>query len=93
MDRAAEHLQLLIAESARLFEADPRPSHTEIDLAGVTEIDASGCQLLAVFQENLKKQGLVPETSGIAPELMETMLLLGFADQFAASAAPLQAYL
>jgi len=86
MNEAAERLKLLAGELALLLEADPRPARAGIDLAGVASIDACGCQLLAVLQENLKRHGIAPEPCRIPPEVMEKIRLLGFAEAFTAGA-------
>jgi anti-anti-sigma regulatory factor len=85
MNGAAERLELLAGQLAMLLEADPRPTRVDLELAGVANIDACGCQLLAVFLENLKLHGITPEPCGIAPEVREQITLLGFADAFTAS--------
>jgi anti-anti-sigma regulatory factor len=81
-------LKLLAGELAQLLEADRRPARAEIDMAGVTSVDACGCQLLAVFLENLIRHGIVPEPCRIPPGIMEQIRLLGFADAFDPSGAP-----
>jgi anti-anti-sigma regulatory factor len=88
ISRAAERLKLLAGEFAQLFEACPRHARVDINMAGVASVDACGCQLLVVFLENLRRQGIAPEPSYIAPEIMEQVRLLGFADAFAASVTP-----
>ena len=75
MNEAGERLELLAGELARQLEIEPRPARAGIDLAGMTEVDACGCQLLALFFEKLKGHG-------ISPQLGETICLLGFAETF-----------
>jgi len=77
---AVEQLNLLAGELALLLETDPRPSRVAIDLAEVTGMDACGCQLLALFAENLKASGITPELSSVPPEIREHIKLLGFTD-------------
>ena len=88
ISRAAERLKLLAGEFAQLFEACPRHARVEINMAGVASVDACGCQLLVVFLENLRRQGIASEPSYIPPEIMEQICLLGFGDAFVASVAP-----
>ena len=82
MNEAGERLELLAGELARQLEIEPRPARAGIDLAGMTEVDACGCQLLALFFEKLKGHGISPEPCGISPQLGETICLLGFAETF-----------
>ena len=79
---AVEHFRLLTGEFDLLLERDPRPCRIEIDVTGVTSLDACGCQLLAVFLGNLKRCGILPETFGVHPEIADQIRLLGFADRF-----------
>ena len=75
---AVEQLNLLAGELDLLLEADPKPSRVAIDLAEVTGIDACGCQLLALFAENLKVSGITPELCRVPPEISQHIELLGF---------------
>ena len=88
MDGAGQRLKLLAGELAQLLAAEPRPPRVEIRLAELTSVDACGCQLLAVFLENLKRHGIAPAPGFIPPEVMEKIRLLGFADSFASTEAP-----
>jgi anti-anti-sigma regulatory factor len=82
MNEAGERLELLAGELARQLKAEPKPARADIDLAGVVEVDACGCQLLALFFEKLKGHGIRPEPCGITPQLGETICLLGYAETF-----------
>jgi len=84
----AEQLNLLTGELDLLLEADPRPSRVEIDLAGITGIDACGCQLLTLFRENLKACGIAPELCRVPPEVADLLEALGFADPLEHQGAP-----
>jgi len=87
IDRAADLLKLLAAELA-LLETDPAPRTAEIDMKAVAEIDACGCQLLALFLENLRRRGITPVPCGIPSPAMDKIELLGFSGAFAAPAQP-----
>jgi anti-anti-sigma regulatory factor len=88
MNEAAERQKFLVDELCRCLGADPRPARGMVDLSGVTEIDACGCQLLALFLEHLKEHGIALEPCCIPPELEDTISLLGFTVGFAGCAAP-----
>lgn len=90
MTQAAERLELLTAELARQLAAQPRPARAMIDLTAVSELDACGCQLLAVFLENLKQHDIVPSPCGSTPEIETTIRLLGFAEALTADQAPVK---
>jgi anti-anti-sigma regulatory factor len=86
---AAERLKFLTGEFNLLLSADPKPAGVEIDLAAVDNMDACGCQLLAVFLENLRRRyQLDVATCGIPPEIAGQIQLLGYSDAIAASKAP-----
>lgn len=80
MNEAAEGLRAVSAALADQREAAPKPAAVEVDLSGVSGLDACGCQLLGVFLENLKAAGLVPAPHRLQPALLDTIRLLGFAD-------------
>ena len=88
MNEASERLKFLVDELNLRLEGKPRPDRAAIDLAGVTEVDACGCQLLALFLEHLKGHGIIPEPGGITPQVSEMIQLLGCAAAFAASSVP-----
>ena len=88
ISEAVERQETLAGELELLLGAEPRVSRVAIDLNGVTGIDPCGCQLLAVFLENLTGHGIVPDICGLPPEVWETISLLGFADSFATPCAP-----
>ena len=50
----------------------------EIDLAGIAELDASGCQLLAMFIRNLRENGITPMLTNIPDIFMAKIHFLGF---------------
>jgi len=84
-EQAAEHLEFLLSQRSQLT-AEP-PLKAEIDLSGITELDGCGCQLLAIFLEQLRRSGIPVLTSGIGEAIMDKIVLLGFAAAFAARAA------
>ena len=86
--RAIEGLKLLAGELELILGAEPKPSRIAIDLAQLTELDACGCQLLAVYLGNLKRHGIATEPCRIPPRLWEQIRLLGFADAFAGAGVP-----
>ncbi|GFO60668.1 hypothetical protein GMST_29930 [Geomonas silvestris] len=79
MDQAVDGLAFLASALKEQLEVTPLPVRTELDLSEVTELDACGCQLLAVFLENLKGNGILAVPHGLAPALFDTTRLLGFA--------------
>jgi anti-anti-sigma regulatory factor len=87
ISEAGERLSFLNGEFNLLLGADPRPAGVEIDLAAVDSIDACGCQLLAVFRENLKRYQLDLATCGIPPEIAGQICLLGYSDLIESSKA------
>jgi anti-anti-sigma regulatory factor len=82
---AAERLRFLAGEFDLLLVQHPKSAAVEIDFAEIESIDACGCQLLAVFLENLKRQNFVPQALRVPPEISEEIRLLGFLDAFAHS--------
>jgi anti-anti-sigma regulatory factor len=85
---ALERLDQLAGESDLLLKAEPRPAGVTIDLAGITSLDACGCQLLAVFLGNLKRHGVAPELCGTSPELREQIRFLGFLEALGLAEVP-----
>ena len=81
--RAIEGLKLLAGELELILGAEPKPSRIAIDLAQLTELDACGCQLLAVYLGNLKRHGIAALPCRIPSEIMDEVRLLGFADALA----------
>lgn len=85
--RALEGAKFLAGELLLLLEADPRPVRVTLDLAGLTAIDACGCQLLAVFLGNLKRHGITPHPSRIPRGIAEQIRQLGFDEALIGSSA------
>lgn len=88
IDRADDLLKLLAAKLALLLETDPAPKTAEIDMKAVAELDACGCQLLALFLENLRRRGITPVPCGVPAPAMDKIELLGFSGAFAAPEQP-----
>ena len=84
----AEQFPLLTLYLSRIQEAVPTgagqtsPHLPELDLAGVTALDACGCQLLAQFSRILQLQGGAPRISNVPEPFVATVQLLGFCQEF-----------
>ncbi|NTV51176.1 MAG: hypothetical protein HGB32_16185 [Geobacteraceae bacterium] len=86
MSAVAEKLPLLTEGFARIVGSDaaagqqqcPTDTVPEIDMAGVTEFDACGCQLLALFVCNLKQKGFSSQVVNIPDRLRSRIHFLGF---------------
>ncbi|QWV92497.1 STAS domain-containing protein [Geomonas oryzisoli] len=59
-----------------------------IDLARVSDIDACGCQLLALFMESLKRRGTTPVLAAVPATVRERIESLGFRDLLALQPEP-----
>lgn len=75
--------QVLLQWVSRLTEAGGKAVTPELDLNGITELDASGCQLLTAFFGKLRQQGIVPLCNEVAEAVCSKLHQLGF-DQEAA---------
>jgi anti-anti-sigma regulatory factor len=82
MQQAGDLRELLRETLADLHTLDPRPTTAELDLAEISDLDACGCQLLAIFLENLRRLGVAPLPYGTSAELLEKITVLGFAGAF-----------
>ena len=86
MSAVAEKRPLLAEGFARIVGSDsvagqqqcPSAIVPEIDMAGVTEFDACGCQLLALFVCNLKQKGFSSQVINIPDALRSRIHFLGF---------------
>ena len=85
---ALERLDQLTGEFGLLLEAEPRAERVAIDMAGVTSLDACGCQLLALFLGNLKRHDVRPELCGTSPEMRVQISLLGFLEALGLASEP-----
>ncbi len=78
MERAADLHAFLAARFAALSDTPPSQAGIRVDLAQVTGIDACGCQLLALFLEQLRRLGIAAVADGAGTEIRERIELLGF---------------
>lgn len=85
MDQAVDLQKLLIGKLVEVQEGASRSERLEIDMAGLADLDACCCQLLAVFLENLKRRGSAPVCCGISEQLQDKITLLGFAPAFSSA--------
>ncbi len=84
----AEHFQLLAQEVARLSR--PRNAEetntaaaqalAEIDISGITALDACGCQLLARFCRAAQQSGMALRICNIPDTFMAKIRRLGFSN-------------
>lgn len=82
----AEQFQLLanhfgylsILQSPDAQQTCPAHIVSEMDLAGITALDACGCQLLSQFSRSLKQCGLSPLIRNLPDEFSAKIRLLGF---------------
>lgn len=81
-EHAVELHRLLTDRLAELSDSEPAPERAELDLSGVRELDACGCQLLVLFMEHLKRRGIAPSPCGQDGEISRQIALLGFSDAF-----------
>jgi len=82
IERANELHQLLVERLSAVAKTEPPSERVTLDLSRVSDIDACGCQLLALFVENLKQHGVTPTTAARAP-ITEQIEHLGFSDLLA----------
>lgn len=80
MQNALELLEVVKGELVRVLEVVTRPSAVRLDLSGVTELDACGCQLLAVLVDNLVRRGIAAFPCGYSEEVGKAAEVLGFVD-------------
>jgi anti-anti-sigma regulatory factor len=80
MHNVSELLELAKGELARVLDAGSRPAAVRLDLSGVTELDACGCQLLAVLVDNLVRRGIATFPCGYSAEVGRSVEVLGFAE-------------
>ncbi|MBU5637871.1 STAS domain-containing protein [Geomonas sp. Red69] len=80
VERAQELHQLLVE---RLDGVTEKCQQATIDLSRVSDIDACGCQLLALFVESLKRRGATPVLAPAPVGVTERINTLGFRDLLA----------
>ncbi|WP_136516062.1 STAS domain-containing protein [Geomonas edaphica] len=81
MERVTD-LHAFLAERCAALAETP-PSAVRVDLARVPGIDACGCQLLALFLEQLRHLSIGASADGAGTEVRESIELLGFSSLFA----------
>lgn len=59
-------------------QTSPKNITPEIDLAGVTDFDACGCQLLALFVRSLRQNGIRVQLSNLPDSFKSKIHYLGF---------------
>ncbi|ACH38068.1 hypothetical protein Gbem_1047 [Citrifermentans bemidjiense Bem] len=79
-EEAAELHRALVCRLTELVER--KAEQAELDLRQVDRIDACGCQLLALFLEDLRRHGITPAACQLGPELAAQVSLLGFSETF-----------
>lgn len=79
MTGVARQLPRLVQLLARIAAGDQKPAPRQLLLEGITELDACGCQLLASFVRELRRQGISPLCAGLPEGYREKVRLLGFA--------------
>ncbi len=75
---------------ARLLDSDASDGQKEcssngvqlVDLTGVTDIDACGCQLLALFLSGLKQNNVSAQLTNIPDTIRSKIHFLGFDSEF-----------
>ncbi|GFO64885.1 STAS domain-containing protein [Geomonas paludis] len=82
----AKELHLLLVE--RLDGMPEQAGGAAIDLCRVDDIDACGCQLLALFLENLKRRGAAPMLTAAPAAVRERIVTLGFGELLALQPEP-----
>ena len=82
MERAADLHAFLAGRFASLTGTPTPAAGVRVDMAQVTAIDACGCQLLALFLEQLRRQGIAAAVDGADTEIRERIELLGFCSLF-----------
>ena len=86
-----ERLNELISHLGSLLAgrgAAAAPLKPEICVRNVETIDASGCQLLAVFVRHLRRHGFAPEIVNPSEHFRSSVSLLGFDDELEGTGGP-----
>jgi anti-anti-sigma regulatory factor len=78
LENAADIRTVLAAKLASLQEVEERPDSVELQMAEMTGIDACGCQLLAIFLGNLRRDGITPLPCEMTEQVRERIAVLGF---------------
>lgn len=83
VDRAAELHRFLADRLSELLQGEPVAETVEVDLAEVSGLDVCGCQLLALFMEELRRHGITPVPSALNQQSLDQIALLGFSELLA----------
>ncbi|HJV35007.1 STAS domain-containing protein [Geomonas sp.] len=83
LENVDRHRKQLADALAQLLQSPQPECQVELDLARMTDIDACGCQLLALFLMGLGRQGVTPRLQDMPGELREKLVLLGYDDVLA----------
>ncbi|MBC7963260.1 MAG: STAS domain-containing protein [Steroidobacteraceae bacterium] len=76
LEKCLRHL--LDSEASGERQKSPSVGIPEIDLAGVTDFDACGCQLLALFVRSLRQNGSSPLLLNMSEAFISRVHSLGF---------------
>jgi anti-anti-sigma regulatory factor len=68
----------MLEQVARLQAAQDKPACCELDLAGISDLDACGCQLLASFARSLRAADTRVSCDGLSEAFKRKIRLLGF---------------
>lgn len=79
LENVAGQVKRLAGQVAELADHQPPLARADIDLALVTGIDACGCQLIALFLEQLKRRQVTVRPCHVPEQVRETFIQLGFA--------------
>lgn len=69
---------LLSSEESGDQQKNPSDAVSEIDVSGVTDFDACGCQLLALLVRNLRQNGVSAQLTNMTDAFRSKIHLLGF---------------
>lgn len=78
MSGITQQFQVLLPWISQLADSAEKPASPELDLTGIAELDASGCQLLSAFVGNLRQQGIIPLCNGVSEIVNDKFRLMGF---------------
>lgn len=82
MNGVTHQFQVLQQLVSQLTASGKKPVSQELDLKGITELDACGCQLLSAFVGNLRQQGITPLCNGVTESVCDTFKRMGFDHEF-----------
>jgi len=82
LNGVAQQFQLINQWFEALTAAGEKPAASELDLNEITDLDACGCQLLAIVMRNLRQCEIMPLCSHISESIGTKIRLLGFDHEF-----------